>query len=106
MKAYQLISAHSSYDEGWIETVVNTYSSKEEAEKAKAWYDKLPEDPFELSKHESFIKEIEIQEVFTPWISCEVIARQQKEIDEYYAQEEAIARYEAECDAMIASYDE
>ena len=35
MKAYQLISAYTSYDEGWVETVINTYSSKEEAEKAK-----------------------------------------------------------------------
>lgn len=82
MKVYQLVSGHHNYDEGWVERVLVTYTTKEEAEKAKSWLNTVPDDPY-YPQCELSVKEIEIEEVFTPWISDEEIAAMQKGQDDY-----------------------
>lgn len=106
MNAYQLVIGRHSYEEGWVESVAKTYTNKKAAEDALAWYKKLPCDPCAPHDIEVDINEIEIEEVFTPWISDEQIARMKSEEDDYYAYMEAEAKqaaYEEEMDAYYAT---
>lgn len=106
MKAYQIIFERYDHDAGSFDTPGRIYSSKEEAEKAKKWLKSIPDDPMDFYPAEVDIKEVEIEEKFTPWISEEKIAAMQAEVDEYYRrlnaeerQAQMFEEYEAQMEA-------
>ena len=105
MIAYQLIVGRSSYEEGWVESVVKTYTNRKAAEEALRWYKDLPRDPYAPYNIEVSINEIDIEEVFTPWVSEEQISRMKAEEEQYNSYVEAEmkqAAYEEEMDAYYA----
>lgn len=114
MKVYQIIFSQYDPDVGGFDTPGRIYSSKEEAEKAKKWLNSIPDDPIDFYPAKVGIKEIEVEEMFTPWISEESIAAKQREIDEYEAllrreetEAQRFAEYEAQMQAeWEAAYEE
>ena len=86
MIAYQLIYAHKN-SRDYFETPGRIYSSREEAEKAKAFAESVPDDPYyEYTVHVS-VNEIEILDKFEPWISEEKLARMRQEFYELYGED-------------------
>ena len=86
MIAYQLIYAHKN-SRDYFETPGRIYSSREEAEKAKAFAESVPDDPCsEYTVHVS-VNEIEILDKFEPWISEEKLARMRQEFYELYGED-------------------
>ena len=84
MKAYQLVFIDEDRFETNVSRSNTLYSSREEAEKACAWYRTIPEDPI-MPTTSVRIQEVEIVDTFAPWIPEERLAKMRKEIDEYWA---------------------
>lgn len=86
MIAYQLTYAHKNSRDYFV-TPGRIYSSREEAKKAKAFAESVPDDPCSEYTIQVSIDEVEILDKFEPWISEEKLARMRQEFYELYGEE-------------------
>lgn len=82
MTFFQLQIGHKDYDFGYIVDSVHNYTTKEEADKALAWWKKVPQHPYEMCEQDAKVVEVEIHDTFKPWLSEEQLDRMQAELDE------------------------
>jgi hypothetical protein len=105
MTFFQLQIGHKDYDYGYVVDAVHNYATKEEADKALAWWKTLPEDPYAMCRKEASVVEVEIHETFEPWFTDEQVQRMRAELDEvlhYYDMEDQIhAQNEAIYERML-----